>query len=443
MRFNSKAAACAINMALMSEPLPNPEPPAIYLGKTMIYKLPFYLNCSALINPHMAIIGMSGSGKSYLLKSYVVKAVLHNKARVLVIDWNDEYRELIEFLSGKILNFGKDFKINLMDVYSGSLSSVSNVTEFINGMIELDQNQKSALHGHLLELFSTNGVKNISALISRTKITDPLLSNRLLQLSGNPFFAEQTEFDMRTALDGVYSISLSMLRDSSQRAELVKFILRLVIDCMHRMEIGGEKQRVLVLDEAWRLLKNPEEIGILYREGRKYGISVISATQMASDINNEIVANAGCLALFRLQSEKDYDILESTGLISSSEKKILGTLGIGSCMAYLAYKDKATHQSKFYIERICGMEFGNLCFSGEPMKHRISYKKFLDITGRLIDPHQKERITSFASQNGKNIEVPSFVRLLEELGLDRPAIVCYLRELGIADISIVNAYESA
>src|SRR5208283_3881850 len=109
MKSNSRAVAGTIAVYKMSEPV-STMPAGIYMGKTMVYKLPFYLNYSDMINPHMAIIGMSGAGKSYMLKSVLAKSVIHNNSRVLAIDWNDEYRELIEFLSGRILSFGKDFK---------------------------------------------------------------------------------------------------------------------------------------------------------------------------------------------------------------------------------------------------------------------------------------------------------------------------------------------
>ncbi len=438
---NSQSVAGAISIYKMSEPV-SATTSGVYLGKTAIYKLPFYLDSSVLINPHMAIIGISGAGKSYMLKSVVAKSVLHRNSKVLTIDWNDEYRELIEFLSGQILSFGRDFKINIMDVYSVP-SGISNITELMDSMIELEEGQKSELHSHLLELFGGNGPKNLRVLISKIKTKDLLLSNKLLQLEGNPFFADRTEFDMGKVLDGIYSINLSTLRDSSQRGELVKFILKLVIDCMHKMKIGCGIQRILVLDEAWRLLKNSDEVGTLYREGRKYGISVISATQLASDINNEIMANVGCLAIFRLQNERDYGILENAGLIEPNTKSVLCSLGIGSCMLCLAYKSNPTSPSKFYMERISGMEFGNLHFSGENMRRQISQKRFLDITGSFHDPDLKERIISFSIQNGKNIEISSFVRFLTEIGLDRVSVVCYLRQLGIDDLTIVNAYESA
>jgi type IV secretory pathway VirB4 component len=172
MRSNSKAVAGAIAVYKMSEPL-STDASGIYLGKTSVYKLPFYLDCSRLINPHMAIIGISGAGKSYMVKSFVAKSVLHQNSMVLAVDWNDEYKELIEFLSGKILSFGKDFRINIMDVYS-SLGGISNITELIDNMIELDQGQKSKLHGYLLELFSQDRPRNLSELISKAKEGDAL-----------------------------------------------------------------------------------------------------------------------------------------------------------------------------------------------------------------------------------------------------------------------------
>jgi len=327
-----------------------------------------------------------------------------------------------------------------MDVYAGP-GGIANITELIDGMVELDQDQKSNLHNHLLRLFGESSPKNLKSLISKTKVADPLLSSKLLQLTDNPFFADSTEFDMSTVLDGIFSINLSNLRDSSQRGQFVKFLLELVIDCMHRMKIERSIQRILVLDEAWRLLKNTEEIGTLYREGRKYGISVVSATQLASDINNEIMANVGCLAIFRLQNEKDYGILENAGLIGPSNKGIISTLGTGSCMLCLAYKANNAIPSKFYIERISGMEFGSAYFSGEKMKHQISYKRFLDVTDLFLSPSLREKVASFAIQNGKNMEVSTFIGFLTEIGLDRTAVVCYLRQLGIDDLTIVNAYE--
>jgi DNA helicase HerA-like ATPase len=440
MKSDSRSISKAIGVYRMSEPTPK-HAKGIYIGKTMVYKAPFYLDSSSLLNPHMAIIGMSGSGKSYMLKSFVAKSVVHNGARMLTIDWNDEYREFIEFLSGRILSFGKDFKINVMDVYLGSLGGISNIIELIDSMVELDQTQKSELHTILISLTSSKEAKNLKSLISIGSQNKVLL-DKLSQLQGNPFFADTTGFDIRTMLDGVYSINLATLRDNSQRAELVRFILRLVIDCMHRMEISSKKQRILVLDESWRLLRNSEEVSILYREGRKYGISVVSATQMVSDINNEIMANAGCLAVFRLQNGRDYEVLESVGLSNLKLRDTLSSLGIGSCLICLAAKEGSMEQSRFYLQKVSGIEFGRLNIIGINMKHEMSYRKFLELTSLFGGP-LKEKIAEFAIQHGKRIEVVPFVGFLTELGMSRGTVVSYLRELGLDDLTIVNSYELA
>lgn len=440
MKSDSRSISKAIGVYRMSEPVPN-SIEGIYIGKTMVYKVPFYLDSFSLINPHMAIIGMSGSGKSYMLKSFVAKSVVYRGARMLTIDWNDEYHELIEFLSGKVLSFGKDFQINVMDVYLGNLCGISNIIELIDTMVQLDAAQKSDLHSMLISLLSSKGEKNLRSLIA-IGCQNKVLLEKLSQLNGNPFFADATKFEMKRVLDGVYSINLATLRDNSQRAELVRFILRLVIDCMHGMEISSRKQRILVLDESWRLLKNSEEVSTLYREGRKYGISVVSATQMASDINNEIIANAGCLAVFRLQSGKDYEVLESIGLANSNIRDTLSSLGTGSCMICLSAKAGSTEQSRFYLERISGLEFGRLNLVGINMKHEMSYRKFLEITG-IYGGLMKERITEFALQHGKRIESVSFVRFLTESGMSRSTAVSYMRELGLDDLTIVNSYELA
>ena len=51
-----------------------PEPPleilfpdptnSIYIGRTRIFSVPFYWTFENVANPHMAIVGISGSGKS-------------------------------------------------------------------------------------------------------------------------------------------------------------------------------------------------------------------------------------------------------------------------------------------------------------------------------------------------------------------------------------------
>ena len=69
----------------------------IYLGRSYIRSMPSFLDLSASINPHIFIFGMTGSGKSYLMKSLIMMLSVISDALVLVIDITGEYAEFGDF----------------------------------------------------------------------------------------------------------------------------------------------------------------------------------------------------------------------------------------------------------------------------------------------------------------------------------------------------------
>ncbi len=440
---NSKSVSKILYMGSMSEPLTDPET-GIYFGKTRIYKLPFFIDVNALINPHFTVIGMSGSGKSYALKAIIARGVLQNRSNVLVLDWNNEYKELMQFLSGRVLSLGTDFMINIFDLYAHDRHALRSATELVKGMAALDDRQHSFLYSKLSTMLEKGKHMNLytisDELNSSGSEIEKELALRLSQLSGNPLFAKSTNFKVSEVLEGSYSINLSTLKDDAQRSEVARFMLRMVTEAMHEMPLAGNIPRMIVLDEAWRLIRNSAEVGILFREARKYGISLIAATQLASDINNEVIANSGCIAVFRLQSETDYQTLESMGLIDQNARKVLGELGVGSCMLSLAYKGSQM-PSKFFIEKVCGVEHGLVTLRGIGMK-KVNYGVLEEVSESMLGMQRKEKVLAFVAENGREIGIKPFVKFLHGTGLSRPDVVCYLHELGISDREIVDAYET-
>jgi hypothetical protein len=69
----------------------------IFIGCTEKTGMPFFLNPKDLINPHIFVAGMSGSGKTYLTKNLMIKlyAVLGNQ--IILIDFTGEYADFSEF----------------------------------------------------------------------------------------------------------------------------------------------------------------------------------------------------------------------------------------------------------------------------------------------------------------------------------------------------------
>ena len=102
---NNIEASKNITLFTQSEPTEN-DVKGIYIGKTAIYNTPFFFDQSILMNPHLCVVGTTGSGKSYFLKNYMIRSFNAGFKNILIIDWNNEYFEVMNFIYGRIIYLG-------------------------------------------------------------------------------------------------------------------------------------------------------------------------------------------------------------------------------------------------------------------------------------------------------------------------------------------------
>ncbi|MDE1871527.1 MAG: DUF87 domain-containing protein [Candidatus Micrarchaeota archaeon] len=447
---NSKEASKSIYLGRMSEPYFTDSDRGIYVGKSKIYKIPFFLDLDNLINRNMAILGMSGAGKSYFLKSFVIRSALQRNSYVLIIDWNGEYNSVIEFLGGKNLILGTDFKVNVFKLYDlKSIKNIKIVSDCIVLSLNLNEEESYIIYNKILSMCYPNSViKNLSELITGFKNdTNPdseKLANKLLQLKENPMFAEGTDFAVDEILDGIINIDFSMLKDNVQRNDISRSIFMIIIELMHNTKIEAKKEKLIILDEAWRLIKNSNDVGVLYREGRKYGFCIITATQLVQDIDNEVISNAASIVIFRLQNEADYSLLLNSGIIREEDKKIIMQLQTGGCMFSIAFKNDNNQICKFFIESTDGISTSFYNIKSGKMRRRISHRLLMESTSKLNASNEiKERLIGFISENNRELDDVHLVAFMVNAGIPRLEIVYYLRLLGLKDEHIVMAYNSA
>jgi hypothetical protein len=359
--INSNAGYASMMLCTggMSEPsLGNGE--GAYLGTTSRYHTPFFLDTRNLLNPHITALGMSGAGKTYFLKSLIMRCVLCCNKKALVLDWNGEYGSCVAFLGGRV---------------EGPESAQSSLEAF-------DQNNAT-------------------------------------------------------------SIDLSAMKNDSERKRTAARILDDLVCEMHQMPVDKDNKRIVVLDEAWRFMESAGDIGALFREGRKYGIGIVTATQLTSDVDKEVLSNAACTAVFRLQNSSDYKFLTGAEIVNEQESQQIAQLRQGACLLSMVMKDTSDRTS-FFIERVEGIDtrvYGIRC---DRMYLRIPGAEFQRVTERHFDgPDIRQRVEAYASINGRELEAASFVKFLLGLGLRRCEIVPYLRALGIGDTVIAEAYERA
>ena len=359
LKANSKTAAAYCNVIGQSEPQPGTRPNGVYMGKTKVYKLPFFLDGDVLINPHVSVIGTTGSGKTYLVKSMITKLRMEKGFDILIIDWSSEYSDAVAFMSGRVWGGGEASCAG-----AGSL------------------------------------------------------------------------------LSGVNSVDLSSIENESERAKVAQSVLAAVRTFMLSMEPAGLVRKILVVDEAWKLPDLGQSLGRFFREGRKFGFMVVAATQLVGDVNNEVLSNAACSFIFRLQGSCNLDGLVSSGLLEQRHVGAAQSLDRGSCIVSLIYKNGYAPK-RFVIDKVDGFHFRRYSIKSDSMGIKVTTGK-LDSAVRLLrfGPEEAVRVAKFFEDNAKGVDLAQLIGFLVGLGIGRANVVSFLRALGVPDAPTALAMES-
>ena len=349
----------------------------IMLGENMDNRCPFFLNIwkrgSMYQNSNAMIIGQSGAGKSFFLKSLITNE-WSNGTRILVLDPEDEYITLTRNLKGNIIDVGraKEGRINPFHIYKiltedGGPAEPS--VTFNTHLKMLESFFKIVLVGassDIIELINNLAVETYRRK-GITEETDfetlgandfPIFSDLLETLrierdnSGKDGFSHR---DYRTAelylqkfVTGRYSdiwnspSTLSVDADiinfsfqslfanknnvvaNAQMLLVFRFIEQEIINAREANKYGKNLKTMIIVDEAHLYLdaKYPIALDFFYsmsKRIRKYNGSFIPATQNIADWNaNEelrsktsaILKNSQYMFIFKLSAPDMKDVVE-------------------------------------------------------------------------------------------------------------------------------------
>ena len=349
----------------------------IMLGENMDNRCPFFLNIwkrgSMYQNSNAMIIGQSGAGKSFFLKSLITNE-WSNGTRILVLDPEDEYITLTRNLKGNIIDVGraKEGRINPFHIYKiltedGGPAEPS--VTFNTHLKMLESFFKIVLVGassDIIELINNLAVETYRRK-GITEETDfetlgandfPIFSDLLETLrierdnSGKDGFSHR---DYRTAelylqkfVTGRYSdiwnspSTLSVDADiinfsfqslfanknnvvaNAQMLLVFRFIGQEIINAREANKYGKNLKTMIIVDEAHLYLdaKYPIALDFFYsmsKRIRKYNGSFIPATQNIADWNaNEelrsktsaILKNSQYMFIFKLSAPDMKDVVE-------------------------------------------------------------------------------------------------------------------------------------
>lgn len=113
----------------------------IWYGQNAITNNPIFCNKECLQNPNSFVLGVPGSGKSFLTKEEIEFIIMRTDDDILICDPENEYSNIIRKFGGEVIEISAGSKdhINAMDMkdgYGDSGDPVRDKSQFIMSLIE-------------------------------------------------------------------------------------------------------------------------------------------------------------------------------------------------------------------------------------------------------------------------------------------------------------------
>jgi len=308
-----------------------------------------------LENANSCLFGKSGCGKSYLVKLETLRSLMFG-TELIVIDPEAEYQSLSKALGGEYITFGfgSTAKINPFDlsaIYEEGenelgLKILSLHSLFKVMMGTLTPTEEAVLDRALVLTYKMKGItpdpatqKNepplmedlYKVLIGMEQVEAKTMADRLEKYVKGGFtgiFDQYSNIDIKNAFT---VFSLKELEES-----LRPIAMFIILDYIWTKIKKVMKKRVLVVDEAWYLMKYPDSANFLYsiaKRARKYYLGLTTITQdvedfLGSDYGKAIVTNSSLQILMK-QSPAAIEKVSQTFYLSEGEKHLLLSADIG------------------------------------------------------------------------------------------------------------------
>jgi len=321
-----------------------------------------------LENANMVVFAKSGAGKSFTVKLEALRSMMLG-SEIIIIDPENEYQKLAEAVGGSYvrLSLNSSTRINPFDLprvidsdeaedaLRANLVTLHGLFRLMLGgtqvaangtaMSALNPIEEADLDQALIDTYARVGITSdplthnsppptISDLydtLLHMGGTGPQLAQRLRKYTTGTFagiFSQQSNIDINNPMV-VFNI-----RDLED--ELRPVAMYIVLSHIWNIVRTDRKKRMLIVDEAWQLMKYDDSANFLFslaKRARKYFLGLTTITQdvedfMGSKMGRAIVANSSMQLLLK-QSPSAVDVLSDVFKLTEEEKKRLANFPIG------------------------------------------------------------------------------------------------------------------
>ena len=322
----------------------------------------------SLENANMVVFAKSGAGKSYTVKLEALRSMMTG-SEVIIIDPENEYQKLSDAVGGSYirLSLNADTRINPFDLprvidtdeaddaLRANLVTLHGLFRLMLGGTQVGSNgvpisaltpvEEADLDQALIDTYARVGITSdplthnstpptISDLydtLLHMGNTGPQLAQRLRKYTTGTFagiFSQQSNIDINN------SMVVFNIRDLED--ELRPVAMYIVLSHIWNITRTIQKKRMLIVDEAWQLMKYDDSANFLFslaKRARKYFLGLTTITQdvedfMSSKMGRAIVANSSMQLLLK-QSSSAVDVLSDVFKLTEEEKKRLANFPVG------------------------------------------------------------------------------------------------------------------
>ncbi len=322
----------------------------------------------SLENANMVVFAKSGAGKSFTVKLEAMRSMMMG-AEIIIVDPENEYQRLCDAVGGTYiaLSLNSATRINPFDLprviendeaqdalranlitLHGLLRLMMGGAQMLPGGVSLpalNPAEEADLDQALIDTYARAGITSDPLTHNSPPPTIGDLYETLLHMGGSgPQLAQR----LRKYTTGTFAGIFSQQSNVNINNKMVVFSIRdledelrpvamyIVLSYIWNKTRSEQKKRLLIVDEAWQLMKYDDSANFLFslaKRARKYFLGLTAITQdvedfMGSKMGRAIVANASMQMLLK-QSTSAVDVLADVFKLTEEEKKRLAQFPVG------------------------------------------------------------------------------------------------------------------
>ena len=321
-----------------------------------------------LENANLVVFAKSGAGKSFAVKLEAIRSMMMG-SEIVIIDPENEYQKLCDAVGGSYvrLSLNSDVRINPFDLpkvidsedasdaLRANLVTLHGLFRLMLGgtqsgpggqtVAALTPSEEADLDQALIDTYARAGITSDPLTHQSTPPTIVNLYDTLLHMGGSgPQLAQRLRKYSTGTFAGIFSQQSNIdinnqmvvfnIRDLED--ELRPVAMYIVLNHIWNIVRAKQKRRLLIVDEAWQLMKYDDSANFLFslaKRARKYYLGLTTITQdvedfMSSKMGRAIVMNSSMQLLLK-QSAAAVDVLSDVFKLTSAERQLLSSLPVG------------------------------------------------------------------------------------------------------------------